>query len=368
VDCIFTNATSSCFVGNRRSSKRADVQQSMRHSDKENNSAAPKKRKLEEMHVKSFACGQQALSERSADNNHCCNEETVSWQQTKADDGQRPKVGLLQRIQERRQEAENRQRREDEQQKMEVTAKDEEQKKEEAEGLRKGAKEEQRQEAEKEEQSKGHDEQRHQSEDTRTRRGVIVRLHDLESAPQLNGSLGLCLYQGEADRWVVHLDSEEPGRFRNVRQQNLEFVCCGGAVQPMIPQQDPEPADPSEACENSAEPPSDPAMFGKRKHGCQDVQLPLAERFAELEREQLGFCDAHGKKPTNKFKLDDRSQEISARSGAGGLVEDILEMPDEAILKRLMLASMEDLTEVVSPEAMAYIVLARTCRTRTGGG
>jgi len=213
-----------------------------------------------------------------------------------------------------------------------------------------------------------YEEQRHESADTTTRRGAIVRLHGLESAPQLNGLLGLCLYQGEGDRWVVHLDSEEPGRFRNVRQQNLEFVCCGGAVQPMVPQQNLETAGRSESCEFLAEPISDPARTEKRKHGCEDVQLPLAERFAELERDQLGCCNAHGEKHPKKSKLDDQSQEISVRSGAEGLVEDILEMQDEAILKRLMLASTEDLAKVVSPEAMAYVILARACRTQASGG
>merc|ERR1740130_1628228 len=66
------------------------------------------------------------------------------------------------------------------------------------------------------------------------RRGVIVRLHSLESAPHLNGMLGLCLYRGKEDRWVINLDVEAPGHFRNVREQNLEFVCCGGAVQPDV--------------------------------------------------------------------------------------------------------------------------------------
>lgn len=520
------------------------IKKSMLHSGQENSRAAPKKRKLEKSYAENFNCSRQALSERSLDSNFRRDEDIVSPQRTKADDEHRPKVGLLQRIQERRREARTWQRREedatvgsiavtvvdeaaaegksevfidaiaqeaadeatdgiaesrevDEAQASEAVAEAGEDNPGAVEGEGSGEQSEVVEEAKESEvaaspegvvestgnkleaveggakqnvgtsegkldaiedgnaytcmsfleqyraedgaarwaeamrillreameevreeqaiqenvesgevagiadnmqeehgaenqdavfkkrrvdevsvgeknltpqQTADATEQRHQSVDTNARRGAIVRLHSLESVPELNGLLGLCLYQGDGDRWVVHLDSEEPGRFRNVRPQNLEFVCCGGAVQPVVPQHNRRTAGPSASCGDSAAPISAPATAVKCKDSCQDEELPLAERFAELEREQFGHCDADSEKPLKASKQEDPTREISVRLGAEGLVEDILETPDEAILKRLMLASTEDLAKVVSPEAMAYIVLAKACRTRTSGG
>jgi len=203
--------------------------------------------------------------------------------------------------------------------------------------------------------------------DTKVRRGVIVRLHGLESQAHLNGMLGLVLYPGKDDRWAVHLDSEESGAFRNVRGQNLEFVCCGGAAQPLDTHQNLPTEEASAGLSLFQQ--GGPIAAGKRKHECLDaadsLQSSLAEQFAELEREQL----AHEKQNSLKRRrLSKGRQEWSLKEGADGLIEDLVEVPQDDILKRLMAASTEDLAKVVTPETTAYVVLARSFRTMSSGG
>lgn len=209
------------------------------------------------------------------------------------------------------------------------------------------------------------------------RRGVIIRLRCLESQSHLNGQLGLVLYPGKEDRWAVHLDCEQPGCFRNVREQNLEFVCCGGAVQPRAPQQKLSSSETSRAPMVDQDNPlavegqaaeRSPTAAGKRKHDSQDAEMAsemsLAEQFAELEREQLAYVE---KSPLKRRALSKDSKEAPIKHGVDGLVEDILEVPQAQLLRRLMAASIDDLAKVVSPEATAYVVLARSFRTRSSG-
>jgi hypothetical protein len=215
-----------------------------------------------------------------------------------------------------------------------------------------------------------------ESIDTSIRRGIFVRLHGLESQPLMNGKLGLCLYPGKDDRWVVHLDGEEPGNFRNVRQQNLEFACHGGAA---IPAQDQSIVQMSshsssemvvaeQRCSTSVD-----ANSKKRKFPSEDLESSLneslAERFAALEREQHADLAAYEKGISKKRVLDvDEESEADAKLGTDTLIQDILDVPEEALLRRLMVSSTEDLAQVLSPEAVAYIVVAKHCWTRSGGG
>jgi len=195
--------------------------------------------------------------------------------------------------------------------------------------------------------------------DRTVRRGVIVRLHNLGSAPHLNGMLGLCLYRGNEDRWVVNLDSEEPGQFRNVREQNLEFVCHGGAVQPEVLQ--PKLKAGGSEVQNVSD---GPLTAGKRKRDSEGSEVSLAESLAELEREQ---CNAEDQGPSKRATVE-VSPEFSVKEGMEGLVEDILERPQDAIMSRLLVASTDDLAKILSPETTAYVVLARSYRTSSSGG
>jgi len=211
----------------------------------------------------------------------------------------------------------------------------------------------------------------------KVRRGVIIRLHGLVGTSHLNGMLGLVLYPGKEDRWAVHLDCEEPGCFRNVREQNLEFVCCGGAVQPSARQQTLPTAEAfvassiqQQSLQTVEGGPTErsPTVPGKRKHASQDaevaLQMSLADQFAELEREQLAYVQ---KSPLKRRALRKDSKEVPYKHGVDGLVEDILEVPHAQLFRRLMAASTDELAKVVSPEATAYVVLARSYRTRSSG-
>lgn len=208
-------------------------------------------------------------------------------------------------------------------------------------------------------------------------RGVIIRLRGLGSQSHLNGQLGLVLYPGKDDRWAVHLDCEEPGCFRNVREQNLEFMCFGGAVQPRALQQEVSATKNSTAAGVSQDNPfavegqaaeRSPTTAGKRKHNYQDEDMPsemsLAEQFAALEREQFAYLE---NSPCKRRALSKDSNEAPIKHGVDGLVEDILEAPQAQLFRRLLAASTDDLAKVVSPEATAYVVLARSFRTRSSG-
>jgi len=204
------------------------------------------------------------------------------------------------------------------------------------------------------------------------RRGVIVRLRGLQSTPHLNGKLGLCLYAGKEDRWAVHLDCEEPGCFRNVRERNLEPVCCGGAAQPSVPQQHLPAPEASGAASTEHEnfemaqgapPECSPAVADKRKHVSEVAEddTSLADQFAELEREH--DCQSSSK----KRMLSKDPEEYPTKQGADVLVEDILKAPQAKVLRRLLSASTDDLAKVCTPEATAYVVLARSFRIRSSG-
>lgn len=218
---------------------------------------------------------------------------------------------------------------------------------------------------------------RSQTSSEKVRRGVMVRLRGLESHPHMNGMIGLVLYPGKEDRWAVHLDNEPAGCFRNVREQNLEFVCCGGAAQPTAPhpQQSCIPELGSPACTAPDAPTQgSPSVPGKRKLMFQDVdedkdadeneEMSLAEQLAELERETLGY---EKRSPSKRRVLRKDSDDCDAKQGADALVQDILEVPQSKILRRLLAASTDDLAQVVSPEAAAYVVIARSFRTRGSG-
>mmetsp|Transcript_89614 Transcript_89614/g.141456 ORF Transcript_89614/g.141456 Transcript_89614/m.141456 type:complete len:432 (-) Transcript_89614:283-1578(-) len=141
-------------------------------------------------------------------------------------------------------------------------------------------------------------------------RGAVVLLQGLEAQPQMNGMRGLCLGQGKDDRWTIHLDSEEPGTFRNVRRQNLRVLGCG--------------------CKRSS-----------LDAGLDDEKWQAADGEPNAKRRSIQF------------------EACSSKASANCLLEDMLALPQDQLMTRLMTAAPEELVTVLSPEASAYILYDR---------
>jgi len=85
---------------------------------------------------------------------------------------------------------------------------------------------------------------------------------------------------GPEGRWAVHLDTDGPGVFRNVRKENLQVISCGGAIKSGAPS---AAATPCRKRNLEAAPPKREALI----QGIAELECDPLKRCSEEERPSL---------------------------------------------------------------------------------